>query len=206
MNAETHIYTAELAQKGEVYHREIPGVTSLLGSAGISSPFIHDDFRADFGRKGHKIINLFLRDNLGEYDPFFEPWMIGIRRFKDECGPFDIMLLDNTIVYSERYGFCGMPDFLGLAKIAAMGRKKELYLLDWKFWNTATRGQVDDADIQTSAYAHAVLEMKIVKAMPKRAVVHFVPNEYHIEPLNDPAAWTTFLSALNIRHWKERHK
>ncbi len=203
---ENHEYSRVTTdQKGES-RRVIPGVTSLLAAAGISSPFIRNEARADFGRKGHKVLALFLRDDLGSYDEQFEPWMVAIRRFKDDCGPFKIIALDNTIVYSERYGFAGTPDFIGTARIAAMGRKEALYLLDWKFWTTATREQVDDADIQTSAYAAAALEMGLIKSTPKRAAIHFMPQEYHIEPLTDPAAWPTFLSSLNIRRWKERHE
>jgi len=203
---EAHKYTRKVLDSKGSYQREIPGVTSLLAGAGISSPFLNDERARDFGTKGHKIVRLFLMDDLGSYDPAFEPWMEGLRQFRKDCNPNKWLCLDDTIVHSEKYGYCGMPDYLGRATIVQMGRKEADYLLDWKFWASATRGQVDDADIQSSAYAKAAVEMRIVTTLPRRAVVHFVPGTYHIEPLTDPSAWPTFLSALNIRRWKERHR
>ena len=201
-----HAYSTEKTDEKGSYLQEVYGVTSLLANAGISSNFVHNEKAADFGKKGHLIQRLFLTDDLADYDPAFEPWMVGLRRFKEECSPNNWICLDDTILYSEKHNYAGQPDYLGMAKLPHIYRREALYLLDWKFWATATKGQIDDADIQTTAYAYAALEMKLIDRMPRRAVVHFLPETYHIEHLNDPSAWSTFLSALNIKKWKERHK
>jgi hypothetical protein len=184
---------------------EMHGVTSLLKGAGISPLYMNNEALARFGSIGHQILRLRLRDDLAEWDPAFDPWMKGIENFVKDCGPFEIICLDDTPVYSVRFGYAGTPDFIGAAHIKQMGYRSALYVLDWKFWKTATREKVDDADIQTSAYAMAAREMGLINRPPKRAVVHFQPGEYAIEPLGDPSAWPTFLSAINIRRWKERH-
>lgn len=200
-----HQYSAETPDSNGSARLVIPGVTSLLKTAGISPPFYGDESLADFGRKGHKTIALLLRDDLGDYDEAFEPWMKGIKKFVKECKPNKILVLDDTIVYSKRFKYAGSPDFIGAATIAQISGKEKNYVLDWKFWKQRTAEKVDAADIQTSAYAQAAVEMGILKTSPARAVIHFMPGEYAVEPLNDPAAWPTFLSALNISNWKVRH-
>lgn len=196
---ETHTYTHSETQ------RVILGVTSHLADAGLSSPFIRNRNAATFGGIGHDTVRLFLLGELEEYDMAFEPWMEGIRKFKEDCYPQEIIALDDTIVYSEKYEYCGMPDFIGTAFIQQMGTEAGLYILDWKFWANATEHQKDDAQIQLEAYSRAAIEMGLIKHSPKKAIVHFFPGGYNIHPAHDPAAWTVFLSCLNIRRWKERH-
>ena len=196
---ETHTYTHIETR------REIPGATSLLTSAGLSSPFIKNKNAATFGGIGHDTVRLYIRGELEEYDPAFEPWMEGIRQFVNDTAPTDIVCLDDTIVYSEKNGYCGMPDFIGKAYIQNLGRDRGLYNLDWKFWANATEVQLDDANIQLEAYSRAAIEMELIKEMPKKGVIHFIPGGYRAHAMTDPAAWMVFLSCLNIRRWKERH-
>lgn len=183
----------------------VAGVTSLLHNAGLACRFIKNERAMHFGTVGHETISLFLRDELDAYDQAFEPWMDGIRKFKSDCNPENIISSDEIIVYSEKYKYAGRPDFIGNATINSMGRGSQLYILDWKFWSAASEAVLDDAEIQLEAYARAAIESGIITTTPKKAVVHIMPNEYRIIPVNDPAAWTVMLSLLNINHWKERH-
>jgi hypothetical protein len=199
---ETHTYTKTDEQGSPL---EISGVTSLLESAGLISQFYKNEQARVFGQIGHDTMRLLLRDELGEYDPAFEPWMEGMQAFIQDCQPGEIVALDDTIVHSEKYGYAGRPDYIGQAFIRKMGRGRGLYDLDWKFWANATEAQLDNAELQLEAYSKAALEMELITTVPKNAVVHFLPGEYQIHPLNDPAAWTVFVSCLNIRRWKERH-
>lgn len=198
---ETHTYTT--TENGSP--QEISGVTSLQNSAGLISRFYKNDEARVFGQIGHETMRLLLRDELEEYDPAFEPWMEGMRAFVKDCKPSNIIALDDTILFSKKYRYAGQPDFIGYATIARMGRLKGLYALDWKFWAAASEPQIDNAEIQVEAYARAALEMELIHESPKKAVVHFLPGEYRIHPLHDPAAWTVFLSCMNIQRWKERH-
>jgi len=195
MDQENHEYTLTTPDGPRV----LPGVTSLLKNAGIGPRYYNNSTAAaDFGTVGHEIVRLYLSDDLDEYDPEFEPWMSGIRRFKSECRPGSFVL--ETLVHSMRFGYAGTLDFLG--EITPPRGRRDTYLIDWKFWAQATGEALGAAELQTAAYSIAALELGLTRRAPYRAVVHFYQGGYRLYTLNDPAAKSVWLSVINIETWK----
>lgn len=198
LDRESHTYTV---QEGKGRTRSTLGVTSLLTNAGISPHYYNSDRAARFGTVGHEIMRLFLLDDLEEYDPEFEPWMEGLRLFRQECKPADYQL--ETPVYSQKLDYAGQLDFLGL--VTPPRQRRETYILDWKFWSKATPAVVSAGEIQSEGYGRAALEMGVCTRKPYRALVHFFPGGYNFHLCHDPAAWSIFMSCLNIERWKRRY-
>jgi len=73
-------------------------------------------------------------------------------------------------------------------------------LFDWKATATVPRG----VGPQTAGYEKLYREGG-GEAIRRRYCIHLKPNDYRVVPLNDPADWSYFQSALNVVHWRKRH-
>jgi hypothetical protein len=176
-------------------------VTQILKNAGITEDWYYTDEAANFGTYGHTVLALELCGALESYDPAFEPWAIGIRKFIKEQNPkpgFGLMA-DSVEIHipSIRLQFAGTPDFFG-----CINSLKRPAILDWKFWTTATKQVLRPAGLQAAGYEILIREKYMCKHRFDRAVVHFFPGDYRIYPLTDPADGPVFMSALNIVKWK----
>jgi hypothetical protein len=185
-------------------NREVPGVSAILKSAGFQSAFYRSEEGARFGTVGHQVLHLLLSGRLGEYDPAFEPWMRGIRKFVDEQKPepYDSPARGlERIVFSD-LGYAGTMDFAGTCK--RFGKK--LCILDWKFWSNSPSNLIlGTAGLQTAAYSKAFAEYEMLRMPIERAAVWFFEDGYRMFPMTDATDWNFFLSALNCYKWRERH-
>ena len=195
-----HIYHVTRVVNGESKTHTPIGVTSLLSSVGISPTYYNSERAREFGTMGHDVVNLFLEDDLGEYDPAFEPWMEGIVAFRAACRPSNYIL--EKFVYSSKYDYAGQLDFCGM--VTPPGKRRELYCLDWKFWSKYSDAAKSAGEIQLEGYSRAAIEQHLVKRMPYKALVHFYPHGFKFYFCHDPSSWGTLLGALNVEKWKRR--
>jgi len=189
-----HTYTDET---GKVY----PSVTQLLKAANFYNyQAVNSDVlrrAAQFGQAVHKATALLDRDNLGEYDPALDPYLNGWRKFRsDFFSSLQIRIIERPLI-STKYGFAGQPDrcFDNLTKSGGV-------VVDIK------TGQHEDwHSLQTAGYDFLIREY-LGKESPRTFehwVVHLMPEEYKIEPVdkNDiEFNKKTFLSAVQIWHWR----
>ena len=167
-------------------------VTQVIEANGMYPEFGKSESAARFGTIGHKIIAMMFSGTLAGYDPAFEPWMIGIRKFFEEQHPNGMFW--EKMKYSEKHDFIGTLDFAG--NIEAF--KNRACILDWKFWAAAQKLLLTLAGWQTAGYN---LLFSGPVSIP-RAVVHFYPEGYTIHPLHDPLDSVAFLSCLNVAKLK----
>jgi hypothetical protein len=182
----------------------VPGVTEILDSAGLISEFCKDEVAADFGTMFHLTMTLKLFGKLGKVDQKFidEGWMGAIEKFfKEQCPtPFISPLRGvSRKLFSQRYRFAGELDFAGM--VQRFGNK--LCIMDWKTISSASKSARRNCDLQTAGYEILFREYEEYRGKIIRGMVHFFPRGYQIYELNDPAAQTTFLSAVNLKKWKE---
>ncbi len=172
-----------------------PSVTQVFKVAGLYPDYGHGE-NMTFGTTGHRVIELILKGQLSGYDPMFEPWMIGIRKFIEIEKPDVFEDYSEKVLYSPRYGFAGTPDFFG-----TLAGRSVLWNLDWKFWAAASKQLLQLAGMQTAGYTtlfHEQGELPVCR----RAAVHFYEEDYRIYTLTDPADWPNFQSALNVTRLK----
>jgi hypothetical protein len=168
-------------------------VTQVLDANGMYPEFGKNAAAARFGTIGHKIVKMEIDGKLSGYDPAFEPYMVGIRKFIEEQKPvYDYM---EAMRYSEKDDFVGTVDFVGYAGQETILRK---LILDWKFWSAPQKILLTLAGYQTAGYSRLFFG-----AVPvRRAVVHFYPEGYTILPLRDPLDSVAFQSLLNVAKLK----
>ena len=183
-DAENHIYRVD----GEVKL----SVTQVIEANGMYPEFGKNESAARFGTIGHKIIAMMFSGTLAGYDPAFEPWMVGIRKFFDEQKPNPLYY--EKMIYTENNDFVGTIDFIG----ARNEESNRTEILDWKFWASAQKLLLVLAGWQTAGY-----NLLFAGRVPlRRAVVHFYPEGYTIHPLRDPLDSVAFQSLLNVAKLK----
>ena len=181
--AERHIYRVD----GEVKL----SVTQVLDANGMYPEFGKNEAAARFGTIGHKIVKMEIEGKLAGYDPAFEPYMVGIRKFFEEQKPNGMFW--EKMKYSDKLDFVGTVDFIG--NIQAF---KTIAVLDWKFWSAVNKTILTLAGYQTAGYNLLFTG----RAPLRRAVVHFYPEGYTILPLRDPLDSVAFSSLLNVAKLK----
>lgn len=88
LNKETHTYSDE---NGKVY----PSVTQLIDAAGLKSTYDSGTtYYADLGEAVHKLLELYDKDDLGEYNPAYQPYLDSWIKFKNDYPGLDETLLD----------------------------------------------------------------------------------------------------------------
>jgi hypothetical protein len=170
-------------------------VTQVLDANGMYPEFGKNEAAARFGTIGHKIVKMEIEGKLAGYDPEFEPYMVGIRKFIDEQEPVPKFM--ETMKYSEKGDFIGTVDFIG--KLGSQHNPFGRVLLDWKFWSAVNKTIHALAGYQTAGYSRLFFG-----AVPvRRAVVHFYPEGYQILPCRDPLDSVAFSSLLNVAKLKK---
>ena len=166
-------------------------VTQVLDANGMYPDFGKSEVNARFGTIGHKIVKMMIEGSLAGYDPAFEPWAIGIRKFIEEQRPVPEHM--EIMKYTEKGDYIGTVDFIGMIEFF-----KSRCLLDWKFWASTSKLTLTLAGYQTAGYSRLFFG-----AVPvRRAVVHFFEEGYTIYPLTDCLDSTAFSSLLNVARLK----
>lgn len=83
LNKETHTYSDET---GKVY----PSVTQLIDAAGLKSSYDSGTtYYTDLGEAVHKLLELYDKDDLGEYNPAYQPYLDAWIKFKKDYPGLD---------------------------------------------------------------------------------------------------------------------
>jgi len=193
---ETHEYYMGLVR--------VASVTEVLDCAGLISPFCKDSISADFGTMFHLVMTFKLFGKLGTVDQKFidEGWMEAIDKFFAEQCPIPYISPLRGVsrrLFSQRHRFAGELDFIGTIKKYA----NKLCLSDWKSIASADKHALRNCDLQTCGYELLFREYEQYRGRIIRTMTHFFPGGYQIYELKDPAAQTTFLSAVNLKKWKD---
>lgn len=180
--------------------RVLPSVTSIMQDAGLcdfSAPWFTESVRTR-GQLVHAAIALDIEGDLDDetLDPVLEGYVAGWRQFLIETGA--------AVEHSERrvcdpvLGFAGTLDSI-VRMQDANGRTRRT-LLDFK---PATYPSVGP---QTAAYAMCADALYPEPVFFARAALILPGNgTYKLEPLVDPLDKPTFLAALRVFQFRQRH-
>jgi hypothetical protein len=180
----------------------VPSVTTILRDLSVMSR-LPDGMLAEASVRGklvHKAVELWNQNDLDEGSvhetlaPYLRAWKRFCADHKFECETAE------TLGYSERWQFAGTFDVLGTWKQL---RRRPRVLIDVK------SGDPDPSHgPQTAAYVQIAQEIGLLakNEMPQRAVVRLQPNGfYQVDPMLDPADWSTFIAALTCYKFKQRN-
>jgi hypothetical protein len=180
----------------------VPSVTKILGDLSMMKR-LDPEMLADAAHRGrlvHMAVHYYNEDLLDEssVDPAIESYVRAWARF---CRDYQYEPEINELVgYSEKWGYAGTPDTLGKWKQL---RRRPRVLIDVK------SGAADPVHgPQTAAYVEIAREAGLLEKheMPQRAVVRLQANGFfQVDPMLDPADWSTFIAALTTYRFKERH-
>jgi len=208
--------------------RCINSVTRIMREEGAGFNWSKDNNGANFGTVFHEVMKIQITDDRAwhEKDEYHQPyrqdddgndvsmyddvewfmedescreWNNAILKFIKHQEPKPLHV--EHVVYSERYGYAGMLDFLGT--VEKFG--ETIILADWKTWANPSSSLIAMSGLQTAAYEMAFREQENFKGRIKRIAVHFAPNTYKFIPLNNPADFPAFQSCLNWNRWKEQN-
>jgi hypothetical protein len=182
----------------------VPSVTQVLDSVGLISPFCKDETAAAFGSNFHLVMTFKLFGKLGSVDQKFidEGWMEAIDKFFREQNPRPYISPLRGVsrrFFSQRFRYAGELDFVGMINYF----KNKVVILDWKTISQASREAIRNCDLQVAGYRQLFQEYESYQGKIPGAMVRFIPRDYRIYELNDPAAWATFHGALAVKRWKE---
>ena len=178
--------------------RIIPGVTSIIGEAGLSDfSKVNPDVlkrSQEFGKAVH--LSCHLNDindlDIGSLDLALKPCLNAWQKFKKDTG-FQIESSEQ-IVYSEKYRYAGTYDRVGLLD----GVKT---LIDIKTGTTLPK----TIALQTSAYLEALNEgKKREEKVKRRLVVQLLEDgAYRMQEYKEKSDFSVFLACLNIVNFKK---
>lgn len=180
--------------------RPVVSVTQTIDKAGMISPFAKNERAALFGKALHKTIELTEKGEEVEYDPALEPWMESWRAYRDEWlakGWSIVKEYQERPLYSARYGYAGTPD-------VPFKNDKLIRLGDLK---SGMGGPT--AEIQLAAYCQLLSENGFPEAgRIERVGLRVTDRGLFPEPFdrrNHGIMFNTFLSALNLYRWRQKH-
>lgn len=181
----------------------VPGVTNILQCVGVrkdvDSPwismaggdFMMDEVASAFGTEFHNIAAYILEDTPIDYDPAFEPWVKGLKKFLDKYELIPQLIEEG--LYSNKYGYAGTLDVYAEIYLPKANHPHPI-IIDWKTSTTLPK----HARKQTAAYSQLVKENLGISRRPYRWTVQILPDDYKIDKRqNQPQDWNRFLSNLN---------
>jgi hypothetical protein len=180
----------------------IPGLSALLDSAGLVSPWIKNDAAAERGSNGHLLCKMCYTGTQDDYTipDASKPWVDAILRFMQDYKivPFETLAygkIVETPMWSIK-GFAGIPDLL----------TEDLTLYDNKFWMAVVPSSKDNAGIQLAGYSELIAERLGVKVKKRRIVVFNIDKKhpYEVHELKDTTDLPLFQSCLNL--WTRKAK
>jgi hypothetical protein len=184
---------------------KIPGVTEVLESAGFVSDYEKgNEENRQFGTNFHDTMRMIFQGKFIQYNEKFksEGWLVAIEKFIIEQEPIAFISANygvERILHSSKYGYAGTIDFIGMLKRFG----NTLCIPDWKTITTWNKAVEKKCELQTAAYEQLFLENHAYKKRLKRLIVQFVPFDYEIHEMTDSRAWPVFLSALNVKKYKD---
>lgn len=170
----------------------VPSVTQVLDELEDFSrvdPEILERAR-QFGQAVHSVTELYDAGDLdwATLDPHLVPYLTGYLRFLQDTGAEP--LHRELWVGSRRYGFAGTLD--GVYRL-----RRAHVLIDIK------SGAVPrTVGLQTAAYQHAAHEAYGIQVR-RRYCLQLKPDDYRLIPCVGAQDFSTFISALNLKNWKE---
>ena len=192
LNPETHIY------KDTDTGRIIPGVTSIIGDAGLSNfNAVNPDVlerSQKFGGAVHLTTALYDEDDLDmdSLDPALKLCLEAWIKFRKDVG--FIVHRTEQIVYSKKYDYAGTYDRIGyMAGVKA--------LIDIKTGTSLPK----TIALQTSAYMEGYNEgKKREERIKRRLVIQLLEDgTYKMKEYKERSDFSVFLACLNIRNWKK---
>lgn len=175
--------------------QEVPSVTQVIASVGLYD-FSHVseavlEQSADFGNKVHEMTALADRGELDVFglDPFLDPYLTAWEKFRKEMGFEPDPNWIEAQRYSEKYGYAGTPDRVGLIQ------GKDFAIVDIK-----TGVLTAAAAIQTAGY-ELLCPFKVKRRM---SVQLKDDGTYKIAEYKDKSDKLVFLSCLNVANFKRR--
>lgn len=176
--------------------RLVPSVTQVLAPLNDYSMVPPDILEAAriFGTHVHEACDLFNRDELdwASLDPELVPYVEAWKRFIEESGA--VVIASECRVFHDLLGYAGSPDV-----VLAWG--KRIVIPDIK----ATAVVPATVGPQTCAYAKAYQRMHGGRE-PARYCIHLQAGQYRSHVRNDPADWSTFVTALNWKRLTEKYR
>jgi hypothetical protein len=155
-------------------------------------------------RKGVAVHRMVELDAAGDLDTTTIPdWMQGcyraLCRFKDETG-FEVWASERKL-YHPNYQYAGTLDLVGLMPKLKNAQGPCLVDLKRSFYAGPVIG------VQLAAYKEPwdKAEGKDMRIRHRFALRLDEDGKYRLEPFEDTADFSVFLSLLTIHNWKERH-
>ncbi len=180
----------------------IPGVTEVLKSAGIGNlSHIAEETlwrKSALGKAVHEACELLDQGKADAYElhPEVQPYVAGYRLFLREHKP-KVLAVEEMVAHPQL-------QFAGTLDRRYRLRDKRHALFDLK----ATAAMPASVGPQTAGYELALPEHIIRRDGPVQAryCLRLLPDgTYRMVELTDVSDRNTFLSALNIHRWKQRH-
>ena len=180
LDKETHIYKDE---SGKIY----PSVTEIIGSAGLKPSYDSGTtYYVDLGEAVHKLLELYDKDDLGEFVPAYQPYLDAWIKFRKDYQGLDETILD--IKTGQKYKWHPIQT-AGYQILYEYSRPKgnhiELSLASDSFCGTIDRAYSSTGKIK------------------KRMVVYISKDGYKIEPHKDQNDVYIFKAALSLFLWKK---
>lgn len=174
---------------------KVPNVTSILKDAGLvvfhCSLAVLEKAR-NFGKAVHRVAQLWdLKDlDMKTVAKPLLPYLEGWKKFRAECKP-RIERIEYR-VYSKKYRYAGTLDRVFVIKFREIGDIK-------------TDQDPGPTGPQTAGYQGAYNEMHPKERVTKRNTIVLKPGGYDIIPHEDRTDFSTFLAALQLVNYKEKH-
>jgi hypothetical protein len=175
--------------------KRVPSVTEVLQTLEDFEGIPRDalEHARQRGQHVHEAMALLVRDDLdwNSLDPELVPYLIGGKRFLDESGI--------TVIASEMRVACKRLRVAGTLDLFGVLRSSEC-VIDFK----ACAAMPATVGPQCAGYEQLYRSM-FGGRQRKRFCVLLKPNDYKLFPLTDPGDYSTFVSALNIHNWRQKH-
>jgi hypothetical protein len=144
----------------------------------------------DFGSKLHRLLELYDKNDLGDYDNAMDPWLNGYKRFLEAYQP-RWELIEYPMV-SKLWGFAGAPDRVGIVR-------SRNAVVDLK-----SGSEIPANELQTAAYQVLYEETFKGAKIKDRYTLIILPDDFRLIPHTHKADKITFLGLVNANSWARR--
>lgn len=183
-NAQDHSYW--LAGVRIPSYSEIAKAEGLTDYSGVSAQVM--EASRNFGENGHRMLRLFVEDNLDEesLDENLVPYLNGFKKF---CGLHKMSPLDGWVenpTYSVKWKYGVTPDWIGYID-------DKLTVLEYKFTSII----MVSVAIQTAAQKVAFQERTQMK-VDQRMVLQLLTDDFRVKRFDRASDEIGWLSAVNL--------
>lgn len=185
----------------------VPGVTSVIGGAGLTDyssipPAVLDRARQE-GVAMHRMVEYEFAGDLDEstLPEWLKPRLAAWRKFRAESG-FEPDASERQ-VYHPIYKYAGTYDLSGRAKHMKQCPGRGLIDLKRSFTAGPAIGLQLAAYMSAENYVRGVAKLELL--MWRAALKLNADGSYNLKQYNDKEDFDTFLSCLKIQRWREKH-